>query len=297
MTSASKAPSEAEATVRQAPLTDTESPAASSAASPALTRRRAPCVASPKLLDGADLAHDAREHPLTTPAGARGPGGRRPSAPSPSRGPASRRRSTAAPSPAASGLAPAPPSTIGAMKSRSSSTSPASRNEPARVGPPSSSSEVIPRRPSSASAAATRAGGSPSQTISSAPASAKRPRPLAAARRGDEHDQRRLADRADQPRAQRQTRLGVEDDPGGLARRRRRPRSALAVSSGSSASAVPMPTQTASHSARQRWTSARLASPEIHLESPPAVATRPSRLRADLSSTSGRPVRACFRNA
>jgi len=71
----------------------------------------------------------------------------------------------------------------------------------------------------------------------------------------------------------------------------------LAVSSGSSASAVPSPTQTASHSARQRCTSARLASPEIHRESPAAVATRPSRLRADFRRTSGRPVRVCFRNA
>ena len=124
------------------------------------------------LLDGPDLAHDAGEHAAacTTPAGARGRAGRRPSAPSPLPAPAWRRRSGRAPSPPASGLAPAPPSTIGAMNSRSSSTSPASRNEPARVGPPSSSMEVISRRPSSASAAATRACGSPSQTTTSAPA-------------------------------------------------------------------------------------------------------------------------------
>ena len=60
--------------------------------------------------------------------------------------------------------------------------------------------------------------------------------------------------------------------------------------------AVPIPIATASASARQRWTSARLSGPEIHFESPPAVAVRPSRVRADLSVTSGRPVRACFRN-
>ena len=38
------------------------------------------------------------------------------------------------------------------------------------------------------------------------------------------------------------------------------------------------------------------ADPEIHFESPSAVAVRPSRVRADFSVTSGRPVRACFRN-
>ena len=60
ITSASKAPSDVELTVRQAPLTDTESPAASSAASPARTRRLAPSLAPLDLLDGSDLAHDAR---------------------------------------------------------------------------------------------------------------------------------------------------------------------------------------------------------------------------------------------
>ena len=41
-----------------------------------------------------------------------------------------------------------------------------------------------------------------------------------------------------------------------------------AVSSGSSASAVPIPTATASHSARQWCARVRLSSPEIHFESP-----------------------------
>ena len=44
-----------------------------------------------------------------------------------------------------------------------------------------------------------------------------------------------------------------------------------AVSSGSSARTVPMPTAIASDSARQRWTSSRLCSPEIQGESPGAV--------------------------
>ena len=70
-----------------------------------------------------------------------------------------------------------------------------------------------------------------------------------------------------------------------------------AVSCGSSASAVPMPTATASSDARQRWATARLPSLDIHFESPPWVATLPSRLIADLKTTSGRPVRACLRKA
>ena len=64
------------------------------------------------------------------------------------------------------------------------------------------------------------------------------------------------------------------------------------MSSGSSASAVPIPIATASDSARQRWTSARLRSPEIHLESPAAVAVRPSRLSARLEDDE-RPAGAC----
>ena len=69
-----------------------------------------------------------------------------------------------------------------------------------------------------------------------------------------------------------------------------------AVSSGSSASAVPRPTATASQSTRQRCTRARLASPEIQCESPVRVATLPSSVMASLSTTWGQPVRACFRN-
>ena len=71
----------------------------------------------------------------------------------------------------------------------------------------------------------------------------------------------------------------------------------LDVKSGSSASTVPIPTATASDSPRHRCTSARLDSPEIHFDSPPLVATRPSRVTADFIVTSGLPVRACFRNA
>ena len=68
-----------------------------------------------------------------------------------------------------------------------------------------------------------------------------------------------------------------------------------AVSCGSSASAVPIPTATASTSARQWWLRRRESSPEIHFESPVRVATLPSSVIADLNSTHGRPVRACLR--
>ena len=69
-----------------------------------------------------------------------------------------------------------------------------------------------------------------------------------------------------------------------------------AVSCGSSASAVPIPTTTASTSARQWCDRRRESSPEIHFESPVRVATLPSSVIADLNSTHGRPVRACLRN-
>ena len=56
-----------------------------------------------------------------------------------------------------------------------------------------------------------------------------------------------------------------------------------------------MPTAIASDSARQRWTRARLCSPEIQGESPGAVEVRPSSDIASFRVTSGRPVRACLR--
>ena len=69
------------------------------------------------------------------------------------------------------------------------------------------------------------------------------------------------------------------------------------VSCGSSASAVPIPTATASTCERQRWARRRLPSLEIHWESPVRVATFPSSVMADLNRTQGRPVRACLRKA
>ena len=56
-----------------------------------------------------------------------------------------------------------------------------------------------------------------------------------------------------------------------------------------------MPTAIASTSPRRRWASSRLASPEIHCESPVAWRSTVERERP-FRVTSGRPVRACFRN-
>ena len=64
------------------------------------------------------------------------------------------------------------------------------------------------------------------------------------------------------------------------------------VSRGSSASRVPTPTSTASRRLRSSCTSRRASSPVIHFDSPFAVATRPSRVAAALSSTNGRCWRA-----
>ena len=62
-----------------------------------------------------------------------------------------------------------------------------------------------------------------------------------------------------------------------------------AVSAGSSASAVALPTITASLLARRRWTTARASGPVIQRDWPAAVAMRPSSVLASLRDTKGRP--------
>ena len=59
------------------------------------------------------------------------------------------------------------------------------------------------------------------------------------------------------------------------------------VSWGSSLSTVPTPTRTASQAARSAWESSRSRAPLIHLESPVAVAIRPSTVCAYFSTTHG----------
>ena len=92
---------------------------------------------------------------------------------------------------------------------------------------------------------------------------------------------------------ERQARLGVEHDPRGLARD-------LAACARSAADRPRARSRCRCRPRRppprQRCTSRRLSSSEIHFESPVWVATLPSRLIADLNITCGRPVRACLRN-
>src|SRR4051812_19132463 len=182
------------------------------------------------------------------------------------------------------------------MKRRTSSISPASMNEPARCGPPSSRRLVTggSREPSWSSAEAIRAGSFwPVATTTSTPAVSS----ASVAPRGAARDTTTTSgtSRASATSLESSGRRAVES------KTTRRgwwcTASMRAVSWGSSASAVPIPTATASSDARQRWATARLPSLEIHLESPPCVATLPSRLMADLKMTSGRRVRACLRNA
>src|SRR4051794_4947389 len=205
---------------------------------------------------------------------------------------ASAMRST--PSPSSGSRAARPPTSSGARNSRTSSISPASRNAPARWGPPSSRIEVTSRSPSWSRAERTRAGSfSPTATMISAPAASS----ALVSWRGAARETTTVSGvsatswtsllaSGRRPRESKTTRRGWRCTP-----------STRAVSSGSSASAVPMPTTTASTDARQRCARSRLSSPEIHFESPVGVATLPSSVIADLKSTHGRPVRACLRNA
>ncbi len=71
---------------------------------------------------------------------------------------------------------------------------------------------------------------------------------------------------------------------------RRDPSGWRAVSDGSSARMVPVPTTIASHDARSSCTSARDASPVIHRLVPSAAADRPSRVVATFQVTRGRPL-------
>ena len=119
----------------------------------------------------------------------------------------------------------------------------------------------MPRRPRSARAD----GDARRRRATSAPALAQGARRVGVGVRRDDDEDRRL---------RRGSRSSCESS-GRRARRSKTTRSgwraastSRAVSSGSSARTVPMPTATASDSARQRWTSSRLASPEIQGESP-----------------------------
>ena len=121
----------------------------------------------------------------------------------------------------------------------------------------------------------------PSQRRTSAPASRRAPTRVWSPAGRRSTSQRRLVEGRQQLRVERQAGAAVEDD----AQRLARASPVRAVSSGSSARTVPIPTAIASHSPRQRWTSSRLRSPEIQGEAPAggrgAAVERHRRLQGD----------------
>ena len=232
---------------------------------------------------------------ITTPAAARARACRRRCASTRPRAARPRRRPLGPARPPASGR-PAPSSDRGDEDAAARRPRRAASSEPASSAPPSTSREVMPAAPelgergAAAGARGRRRARSPRRRPRAAPRPGPRSAPAAANTSSGASVDRagRAPSRAAGGRAEsKTTRAGWRTVPGSSTSR--------AVSSGSSASAVPMPTATASASARQRWTSARLSGPEIQRESPPVVAVKPSRLTADFSVTSGRPVRACLR--
>ena len=156
-----------------------------------------------------------------------------------------RRRSRSTPSPSSGSRALEPPSTTGARNRRISSISPASRNAPARCGPPSSRIEVTPRRAELRERVA-HAGGLVARRWRR-----RRRRRRPPARRSRRAARRARRRRSAAPRAAPRTscessgRRASESKT--IRRGWRRTPSMRAVSCGSSASAVPMPTATASH--------------------------------------------------
>ena len=292
--------------VRHTPLTATESPspqlAASSCADRAASRPRS---SRSSALDAAELRYQSREHrprrpPVTTRAGGRRSAGPRRRSrtrsvsalhrlgdaldalrPRAGRGPRCR------PAAAARG-------TAGSRRSR--------RRRGTRrrgAGRPRAAPRLTPCAPSWSSAERTRAGSfSPVATSTCTPAASSASVSARAAARETTTRERDLARRRRPAGRSAAGARASRTRPAGAERRRSAARpSGRAVSCGSSASAVPMPTTTASTDARQRWASSRLSSPLIHFESPVRVATLPSSVIADLNSTHGRPTRACLRKA
>ena len=120
----------------------------------------------------------------------------------------------------------------------------------------------------------------PGKTTTSQPSSRSFGRIGAGRPIGDGHQHRALRGRLDEPARERQLRRAVEHDPG-----RRAGPAGRAVSSGSSATTVPMPTTIASILPRSSWTKLRDDSDEIHRLSPVRTAVLPSRVIAHLAVT------------
>src|SRR5919107_181145 len=157
--------------------------------------------------------------------------------------------------------APAPRS-LGARCTTVSSTSPSRRKAAASVGPPSSSTRRTSRAKSSASSSR-----GPAATLTRVGAASSSTRAV-------------LGNR---PRRSRTTRSGCRAAAGGVGGNS----ASRTVSCGSSVSAVPDPTTTASQVARSRWTAARASGPVTQRLLPSAAATRPSRVPATFHTTAG----------
>ena len=178
------------------------------------------------------------------------------------------------------------PSSTGAMYSSSSSTSPADRNAPARVAPASSCTSLMPREASSFNTAS-RSKRPPCTGTATRSASMLRGGLVSGACRyrvGASPSRTRPRATVARPGSSTTRSGGTKSSPGAPSGCSRR-----TVSCGSSASTVPAPVRIAPLRARQRCTSWREASPLIHLESPEAIAVRPSRLIASLTRSHGRP--------
>ena len=184
---------------------------------------------------------------------------------------------------------------MGATTHANRSTRCASSRAPATVGPPSTRIDWISRRPSASSPSARNAAPwSACPTSTSTPAARS-----ASTRSGAASDPASTItgiSRAVCTSTESRRSRACGSNTTRVARRTGAGSTSRAVSDGSSASAVPIPTPTASISARQRCTSARASGPEIHRVLPVRVATRPSSDAAIFSITSGRPVAAHVRN-
>src|SRR5438270_5384087 len=195
-------------------------------------------------------------------------------------GRAAARRSTPCP-PTAPGAA-APPITRGAMRATTPSTRPASKRAPWSSAPPSASRLMHPRAPrcSSSRRRSTRPAAS-GRVTTSAPASSRTRRRSAGARSvvaitapGGPAASSRAAG-GGRSALSTTTRSGHRPPPSGR----------RVVSSGSSRTAVPAATRTASWAWRSRCAPSRASGEVIHRDSPVWVAIRPSSDIANLAVT------------
>ena len=201
-----------------------------------------------------------------------------------------------APGPARRAAAPPPPSTTGAMKMRSSSTSPAREQRAGeRRAALDAAASVIPRRPSSSRASAEAAlavAGELDHLGARVPQRGDPVRIGTRGRRARRAAPRRPSARAPSPAAagraeSKTTRAGwrtsgIVD----VARRQQRVVGERGADPDGDGVGLRAPAVHERRGSRGRRSTC---------ESPLAVAVKPSRLTADLSVTSGRPVRACLR--